>query len=106
MNKILIILINLNCSNAKTSSAVATLLYNLAKYPIKQERLRNEIKGFLPNIDSPLGPESLSRVPYLRACLKESMRVQPVTDGNMRAAGKDMVLGGYQIPKGVCNSIM
>lgn len=73
----------------------------MAKYPAKQERLRNEIKGFLPKIDSPLEPESLNRIPYLKACLKESMRVQPVTEGNMRAAAKDIVLGGYQIPKHV-----
>lgn len=85
----------------KTSSAIATLLYNLAKHSSKQELLRNEIKKILPNLDSPLLPESFNNIPYLRACMKESMRVQPVVDANIRAAGKDIVLNGYQVPKDV-----
>lgn len=55
----------------------------------------------LPNPDSPLTPESLNSLPYMRACLKESMRVTPIIAGNVRCAGRDIVLQGYQIPKGV-----
>lgn len=39
-------------------------------------------------------------MPYLRACLKESLRITPITPGNFRASGQDIVLSGYQIPKG------
>lgn len=55
----------------------------------------------LPEVNSKLTPESLNSVPYMRACIKESMRLMPPIPGNMRAAGKDLVLQGYQIPKSV-----
>lgn len=80
---------------------MATLLYHLAKNPTKQELLRNEIKEILLNIESQLGPDSLNRIPYLRACIKESMRIQPVAEASVRGTGKDIVLCGYQIPKNV-----
>lgn len=42
----------------------------------------------------------MARLPYLRACLKEGHRLYPVINGELRRAGKDLVLDGYQIPKG------
>lgn len=45
--------------------------------------------------------DSLSNLPYLRACLKETHRLRPVIPGTARAAGSDMVLKGYRIPKDV-----
>lgn len=38
---------------------------------------------------------------YMRACLKESLRLSPVIAGNARQTGRDVVLSGYQVPKGV-----
>lgn len=55
----------------------------------------------LPTVVTPLTVEKLISLPYVRACLKESMRIAPVLSGNFRAAGRDIVLQGYQIPKGV-----
>lgn len=37
----------------------------------------------------------------MRACLKESLRLSPVLAGNARQTGRDVVLSGYQVPKGV-----
>lgn len=85
----------------QTSTVVANLLYHLAKNPSKQEKLREEILEILPNVDSKLTPTSLNSVPYMRACIKESMRLSPVVPGNMRGVGKNLVLQGYQIPKDV-----
>lgn len=76
-------------------------MYYLAKNPTAQETLRKEVFNVLPNVDSKLGPDSLNHIPYFKACLKESMRLSPVIGGNQRAAGKDLVLNGYQIPKNV-----
>lgn len=66
----------------------------------------------------------MKSLPYLRACIKESTRLNPVTIGmafwlrfsliysiinflfyigGLRSAGKDLVLQGYRIPKGVYN---
>lgn len=54
----------------------------------------------LPTKESRLTPESLDHAPYLRACLKEALRLNSVTVGNARITGQDIVLDGYQIPKG------
>ncbi|XP_058453019.1 probable cytochrome P450 12a4, mitochondrial [Malaya genurostris] len=83
-----------------TSSGTIGVLYCLAKNPEKQEKLRDELRAILPRKDSPLTPENMRNMPYLRACIKEGIRVCPPTAGNARATGRDMVLQGYRIPKG------
>ncbi|CAD7077463.1 unnamed protein product [Hermetia illucens] len=83
-----------------TSSAAISVLYNLAKNPDKQEILRNELRKILPEKGSPLTQQNMSNLPYLRASIKESLRVLPVVNGNSRKTGKDLVLKGYRIPKG------
>ncbi|XP_055902865.1 probable cytochrome P450 12a5, mitochondrial [Eupeodes corollae] len=83
-----------------TSTVLAGLLLTLAKNPAKQDILREEVFKILPHKDSPLSVESMKNMPYLRACIKESMRFYPVAAGSFRTAGRDIVLGGYQVPKG------
>ncbi|XP_037921267.1 cytochrome P450 CYP12A2-like isoform X1 [Hermetia illucens] len=83
-----------------TSSTATSLLYFLAKNPEKQEILRKEIMTILPSKDSLLTVENMKNVPYLRACLKESLRMFPTVGVNVRRAGQNLVLQGYQIPKG------
>ncbi|CAD7090139.1 unnamed protein product [Hermetia illucens] len=83
-----------------TSSAFTGALYLLAKNPDKQEILRNEIRAVLPEKDSSFTIEKMTRLPYLRACIKESQRIFPTLNGNVRGAGQNIVLDGYQIPKG------
>lgn len=84
----------------QTSSTFTTLLYLLAKNPDKQERLRKELCEIIPTFDTPLTVEQIEQMPYLRSCLKESLRIMPITPGNMRVCVKDVVLSGYQIPAG------
>lgn len=73
----------------------------LALNPEKQEKLRAEVFELLPNIDSKFTEYSFDHSPYFRGALKESMRLHPLNPGNMRGAGEDLVLDGYQIPKNV-----
>lgn len=77
-----------------------SVMYNLATHPDKQEKLRDEVMRILPTKETRLTAESLANAPYLRACLKEAARINPVTAGNARTAGQDVVISGYQIPKG------
>lgn len=63
--------------------------------------MRHEILSILPNKDSKLTKENMKSMPYLRACIKESARINPVVLGGVRSAGQNLVLKGYQIPKGV-----
>lgn len=75
-----------------------TLLYQLAKNPEKQNILRQEILDKLPHKDSVLNADAMKNMPYLRACLKESQRLEPVIIGNLRKLPKNIILGGYQVP--------
>ncbi|XP_017071986.1 probable cytochrome P450 12c1, mitochondrial [Drosophila eugracilis] len=83
-----------------TSTAIVGLLLNLAKNPEKQQKLREEVLSKLPSTDKDFTLENMKSLPYLRAFIKESLRLYPVTFGNARSAGTDVVLDGYQIPKG------
>jgi cytochrome P450 family 12 len=55
----------------------------------------------LPEKSSKLTTQSLDSIPYLRAVIKESLRLHPPINGNLRAAGQDLVIKGYQIPTDV-----
>ncbi|RMB95895.1 hypothetical protein DUI87_28009 [Hirundo rustica rustica] len=44
--------------------------------------------------------ESLRDMPYLKACLKESMRLSPSVPFTTRTIDTEMVLGNYVLPKG------
>lgn len=39
-------------------------------------------------------------MPYLRACIKESLRLNPLNGGVMRQTNQDLELDGFKIPKG------
>ncbi|XP_062535024.1 probable cytochrome P450 12a5, mitochondrial [Armigeres subalbatus] len=83
-----------------TGAGVTGILYCLASNPEKQATLRQELLKVLPRKDSTLTPENMHNLPYLRACIKESIRMCPPVSANVRATGRDLVLQGYQIPKG------
>lgn len=85
----------------QTSASLVSCLYHLAKNPDKQEILRKEVLKVLPEQNTKLTNESLNSLPYMRACLKEALRMNPVLSGNARTTGRDVVLNGYQVPKGI-----
>ncbi|CAG9800181.1 unnamed protein product [Chironomus riparius] len=84
-----------------TSSTAAAALYCLATNPDKQEILRKEVKKVLPSNYAQLTEKSLASVPYMRAVIKEALRMFPIFNGIARALDKDIVLQGYRIKKGV-----
>ena len=53
------------------------LLYNLSRNPHVQQELLKEIQSVLPEKQAPRA-EDLRNMPYLKACLKESMRWEHV----------------------------
>ncbi|XP_076231363.1 putative cytochrome P450 49a1 [Calliopsis andreniformis] len=84
-----------------TSNTVASVLYQLALHPDKQDLVFDEICNVLPNKDMALQGMHLDQLKYLKACIKETLRMYPVVIGNGRCMTKDTVISGYHVPKGV-----
>ncbi|OWF53937.1 cytochrome P450 49a1 [Mizuhopecten yessoensis] len=83
-----------------TAMALTFLFYQLARSPDKQEKLFDEIRDHIP-VSGHIQEDVLFHLPYLKACLKESLRlVFPVSIGSTRILNKDIQLLGYNIPKG------
>ncbi|GFQ64655.1 probable cytochrome P450 301a1, mitochondrial [Trichonephila clavata] len=83
-----------------TSYSMGFLLYHLAKNPDKQEVLYQEIDRLLPSKDMKLTPTIYDELRYLKACVKESMRLNPVIGATVRVLANDVVLTGYKVPAG------
>ncbi|NP_001352282.1 hypothetical protein AWZ03_005275 [Drosophila navojoa] len=83
-----------------TSSAFVTILYHLACNPEKQAQLHRELLRILPSSDDDLTLENTKNLPYLRACIKEGLRITSITPGNFRITTRDLVLSGYRVPRG------
>lgn len=75
-------------------------MYLLAKNPEKQSKLRHELIQILPEKSTPLTPEKLKNLTYLKSCMKEAHRVLPVLTGIIRELREDIVFQGYAVPKG------
>lgn len=50
------------------------VLLHLSKNPEAQASLRQELELVLPEVDSPVRQADILKLPYLKACIKESMR--------------------------------
>ena len=57
----------------QTASTLLWFLYNLARFSDVQEKLFQEIDGVVGK-NSPVTTQNISKLSYLKACLKESMR--------------------------------
>ncbi|XP_060819979.1 probable cytochrome P450 301a1, mitochondrial [Bombus pascuorum] len=84
-----------------TSSAVASTLYQLALHTDKQNLAYEEVCNMLSDKDMQLEGKHLDKLKYLKACIKETLRMYPVVIGNGRCMTKDTVIKGYRVPKGV-----
>ncbi|XP_062583102.1 probable cytochrome P450 49a1 [Saccostrea cucullata] len=92
-----------------TANALSFVLYHLAKNPLVQDRLCEEITRCCTQ--DLICESSFADMPYLKACIKESLRlVPPLRDGVRRHVEKDTVVAGFHIPKGTtlvfCNSVI
>lgn len=83
-----------------TSHTLGFVLYLLARNPQSQATLQEEIDTVLGDHKGPLLPKHLAQMSYLKAVVKESFRIFPLTLGVGRELVKDTVLSGYLIPKG------
>ena len=82
-----------------TSNTMQWVLYMLAKNPEKQKILRREVLSVVGN-STFATPETLARIPYLKAWLRETLRLYPVLSAIPRRPKEDIILGDYHIPGG------
>ncbi|KAL9957729.1 hypothetical protein ACROYT_G034665 [Oculina patagonica] len=82
-----------------TSNTMQWMLYMMAKNPNKQEILRQEVLSVLR--DTTLATSTtIARMPYLKAWLRETLRLYPVLCVIPRQPVEDLILSGYLIPGG------
>ena len=72
-------------------------IYELAKNPDKQEKLRQEILSFGKY---ELTAQDIGQMRYFRACLQESFRLNPTIATMVRVLPNDSVIRGHRIPAG------
>lgn len=82
-----------------TSNTMQWFLYTMAKNPDKQKKLFQEISTALAEGELP-SSNSLAKMPYLKACFKETLRLYPLLSTSSRTIQEDMEILGYLIPKG------
>ncbi|OQS00100.1 cytochrome P450, mitochondrial-like [Thraustotheca clavata] len=85
-----------------TAIALLWLLYSIAAAPNSSEiqmKIRNEV-NLATGSKKVIDEEALGKLTYIRACVKEALRLYPPTNAQMRTAVDDMTLLGYDIPKG------
>ncbi|XP_037942818.1 cytochrome P450 CYP12A2-like, partial [Teleopsis dalmanni] len=83
-----------------TTTTFAGIMLCLAKNPEKQQKLREELLRLMPEKNTPFTEAIHNELNYMRACIKESLRLYPLGAGNARVTQNDTVLSGYQVPKG------
>uniref|UniRef100_A0A8C2XQ55 Cytochrome P450 family 27 subfamily A member 3 n=1 Tax=Cyclopterus lumpus TaxID=8103 RepID=A0A8C2XQ55_CYCLU len=84
-----------------TSNTVSWCLYELAKQPEVQEQLYQEVMSVCPGDELP-NSEDIARMPYLKAIVRETLRLYPVVPGNARVSvDNEIVVGDHLFPKDV-----
>ncbi|XP_067023575.1 cytochrome P450 27C1-like [Acropora muricata] len=80
-----------------TATALLWMMYHLGSYPGVQDQLYQEFERVVGK-DGNITSNNIGKLSFLKACLKESMRLSNVLPGNARVLDQDMVLSGYRIP--------
>ncbi|SPQ18901.1 449293f5-5c5d-43c7-b083-661d6d64f506 [Thermothielavioides terrestris] len=88
-----------------TAAAVTWAAYLLAKHPEMQDRLRAEIREYLPSLssaddDSTISSSEIDRMPYLNAVCNEVLRYLSPVPMTLREAACDTSIQGHFVPKG------
>ncbi|XP_050733401.1 probable cytochrome P450 301a1, mitochondrial isoform X2 [Eriocheir sinensis] len=82
-----------------TSHSIGFTLYLLARHPAVQTKLQEEVDTVLRGHEGPLTAQHLAKLSYLKAVIKESLRIFPLVLGTIRTLEKDLILDNYVIPK-------
>ncbi|XP_069355066.1 cytochrome P450 302a1, mitochondrial isoform X2 [Maniola hyperantus] len=83
-----------------TSYSTSFALYHMAQNQECQNLFFEEVSKLLPKEDTELTADLLSKAVYVRSCLKESLRLNPVSIGVGRVLQNEIILKGFMVPKG------
>ncbi|XP_067047710.1 cytochrome P450 27C1-like isoform X2 [Acropora muricata] len=80
-----------------TATTLLWMMYHLGSYPDVQDQLYQEFERVVGK-DGSITSNNIGKLSFLKACLKESMRLSCVLPGNGRVLDQDIVLSGYRVP--------
>ncbi|XP_045623411.1 probable cytochrome P450 49a1 [Procambarus clarkii] len=83
-----------------TSMTSVFTLYYLARHPDKQARLQQELDQVLGDGSQALTTHQMGRLTYTKACVREALRMHPITSLVSRRHDKDITLQGYTVRAG------
>ena len=83
-----------------TASTLSSLSFCLGKNPEVQAKLVEEVDEVVEAYDGKIDQESIKEMPYLEACIKETLRLLPPGFRTDRTCVKDWEEDGLFIPKG------
>ncbi|KAL0963999.1 hypothetical protein UPYG_G00316290 [Umbra pygmaea] len=82
-----------------TSNTISWSLYHMALEPEIQEKLYQEVISVCPGDKVPTS-DDIARMPWLKAVVKETLRLYPVVPGNARInVENEIVVGDHLFPK-------
>ncbi|XP_071105203.1 1,25-dihydroxyvitamin D(3) 24-hydroxylase, mitochondrial-like [Haliotis cracherodii] len=81
-----------------TSNTAQMLLYELSRHPHAQEAILEEITRVVPPGEQPTA-DHLKEMHYIKAAIKETLRLYPTGSVVIRVLQQDAVLLGYHVPK-------
>ncbi|XP_072049592.1 1,25-dihydroxyvitamin D(3) 24-hydroxylase, mitochondrial-like [Amphiura filiformis] len=81
-----------------TAHTTAWLIHEVSKHPEVQDKLYDELISINPENTTPTS-EMLDSMTYLKATVKETQRLYPITLATARILDNDIVIKGYNIPK-------
>lgn len=99
--------IMMNAGTVTTAIAIANVIYQLIKNPGCMEKLRNEVDAVLEPDELVAPYEKVRHLPYLRACLDESLRLFPPTPHGLprEVPPEGMNIMGEWVPGGTSVSM-
>lgn len=86
--------IMMNAGSVTTAIAMTNALYNLIKHPECMRKVQEEVDAALDEDDVVAPYDKVKHLPYMRACLDESLRLNPPTPQNL---GRETPAEGSQI---------
>ena len=81
-----------------TANTLAWMIYLLSRHPEALARARDEVRTLLGERELP-AQEDLQKLPYVEACINETMRLKPVAPLIIVQANRETAVGGVRVPK-------